>query len=76
MTELAQQLDSYTQTTGRWWDLDTVPEVAQAVGVIATQLGVPDQQAALLLRAHSATHDQDPADTADELLRGRWRFAS
>lgn len=63
-----EQTAEYTRLTGRWWELDTLAEVAQAVGMIAAQLDCPLPDAAAVLRGHSAAHTRDPADIAHAIV--------
>lgn len=60
--------------TGRWWELDTLGEVARAVGIVADQLGCPAQDAVTVLRGHAAAHTQDLVEVALDVVSGQLSF--
>lgn len=72
-----EQAVDYMRLTGRWWELDTLDEVAQAVGMIAAQLECPLHDAATVLRGHTTTHahTQSTADIARDVVARNLSFA-
>lgn len=58
----------YMRITGRWWELDTVAEVARGVGMVAVQLECGPQDAATVLRGYAAAHAQDPVEVALDVV--------
>lgn len=50
-------------------------EVHQATGMVVAQLGVADDDALALIRAHAYSHDQSVARSAHEILAGRVVFS-
>lgn len=66
----------YMRLTGRWWELDTHPEVAGAVGMVAAQLDCPPRDAATVLRAHAAAHTRDTVEVALDILQRKLTFTS
>ncbi len=51
-------------------------EVHQATGMVVAQLGVPEEDALALLRAHAYSHDQSVRRTAHDVITGRLTFSA
>lgn len=66
----------YMRVTGRWWELDTIVEVGEAVGMVAAQLDCPPWDAATVLRGHAVAHAQNPVEVALDVVHRQLSFVS
>lgn len=51
-------------------------EVHQATGMVVAQLGIPEQDALALIRAHAYSHEQSVGRTARDVITKRLRFSA
>ena len=51
-------------------------EVHQATGMVVAQLGVPEDDALALIRAHAYSHDQSVTSSAHDIVTHRLAFSS
>jgi hypothetical protein len=51
-------------------------EVHQATGMVVAQLGIPEEDALALLRAHAYSHEQSVGSTARDVITKRLRFSA